>query len=371
MSADSSGARRPTGRRRLRWLIVGALALLLTVSSLVTWKAIERQSPHALGPLPTFAAGTSPGRERALEVLGQPVSGGRWLSGIWAGGGTASASRVEAFGTWRGTPTDAATTYPATATWETLKGSNWHIATFQGFGGVLVYGLPLLPDNDVGALGAVADGQHDDVFRQVAKDLVANGRGASIVRVGWEANGDWFPWNATSSTADDYKAAFRHVVGVLRSEAPSLIIDFDLGCGVSLRGQQDRLDALTLLYPGDDAVDLVGCDTYDWHTTTSTDEASWTRTMRPLDAVGIADVADFARAHSKGMTVPEWGLASPDEGGVGDNVVFIEKMRSFFEQNSDVVVLESYFSEPETSLRNSIWDPVQNERASRRYQELW
>jgi hypothetical protein len=42
----------------------------------------------------------------------------------------------------------------------------------------------------------------------------------------------------------------------------------DLSCGTALRGRQtDRLDALNLLYPGDDVVDLVGCDFFDWYAT--------------------------------------------------------------------------------------------------------
>ena len=105
------------------------------------------------------------------------------------------------------------------------------------------------------------------MYRKVARDLVTEGRGRSIVRIGWEANGDWFRWNATARTAPQYVAAFRHIVGVLRSVAPDLVIDFDISCGVPLRGQKDRLAALTELYPGDDAVDIVGCDTYDWYNT--------------------------------------------------------------------------------------------------------
>ena len=161
------------------------------------------------------------------------------------------------------------------------------------------------------------------------------------------------------------------MVGVLHRIAPDLVIDFDLGCGTPLRGQTDRLDALNLLYPGDDVVDLVGCDFYDWHNTTSPDEAGWQQSVRPTNSVGIADVADFARAHGKGATYPEWGLSSTADTGVGDNPFFIQKMHDFFEANADVLVLESYFSEPSTSLANSIWDPVQMPRSSELYAQLW
>ena len=68
-------------------------------------------------------------------------------------------------------------------------------------------------------------------------------------------------------------------------------------------------------------------------------------------------MADFAREHGKGLSIPEWGLASPADGGLGDNPFYIEKMRSFFEANADVLVLESYFSEPETSLGQQHLEP--------------
>ena len=75
-----------------------------------------------------------------------PPSGGAWHSGIWAGGDTARTTRVKAFGSWRGTPTDAATQYPEVTTWQTIHDSHWHISTYAGFDGTLVYGLPMLPE---------------------------------------------------------------------------------------------------------------------------------------------------------------------------------------------------------------------------------
>lgn len=359
----------PRRRRRRRWLL---LAASLVIAALVAGVLLlrERALPPESTELPAVI-GVQPSEERARQLLGEPPSKQPWFSGAWAAGTTASTSRLDGFGVWRGTPVDAATVYPDTSTWQSIHDSTWLINTYAGFQGVLAYGLPLLPDEKGGDFASVARGEHDWVYEKVASDLVANGRGNSIMRIGWEANGDWFAWNAKASNAAEYVAAYRHVVGVLHGVAPDLVIDFDLGCGAKLRGQQDRMDALNLLYPGDDAVDLVGCDFYDWHNTRSTDEASWQRTIRPTDSVGIADVADFARAHGKGLSYPEWGLASTEAKGVGDNPFFIGKVHSFFEANADVLVLESYFSEPKTSLANSIYDPVQMPKSAKLYRRLW
>jgi len=308
---------------------------------------------------------------RARKLLGAPPSGGPWYSGAWAGGDDASTKRVVAFGSWRDTPTDAATVYTEIGTWQAIYDSNWQITTFNGFDGILSFGIPILPREARGDFSAVVQGKHDRIYKHLARNLKASGRGRSIVRIGWEANGDWFPWSARASDAADYIAAYRHIVGVLRKISPNLIIDFDLACGTPLRGQNDRLDALRLLYPGDDVVDIVGCDFFDWYTTAATDDASWSRSTTPGNAIGIQDVADFARGRGKGLAYPEWGLASPKEGGMGDNSFFIAKVRSFFEANADILVLESYFSEPATSLANSIWDPVQMPKSAKVYARLW
>jgi hypothetical protein len=345
--------RRPPHRRfRLALVVLLAVGLVVTAVSLSDYRLIGLPT----GPSPTVRL---------------PPSGGKSYSGIWAGGGPASTARVQAFGIWRGTATDSVTVYPQAYTWQDIHDSDWHVNTYQGFDGILVYGLPMLPDSRDGDFASIVAGKHDWVYEQVARDLRAAGRARSVVRIGWEANGDWFPWKATARSARGYIAAYRHIVAVLRTTLPDVVIDFDIACGTPLRGQQDRLDALNLLYPGDDAVDIVGCDTYDWYQTRVFDEASWEASIRPHNRVGIGDVAEFARRHGKGLSIPEWGLASPTEGGSGDNPLYLERMRSFFEANADILVLEGYFSEPATSIANSLWDPDQNPRSAETYARLW
>jgi hypothetical protein len=352
---------------KIRLMVLAGLCLVV-LSMIARWSVLPEAGSAGLQ---RAADPGAPSLQRARAVLGPPPSGGQWHSGIWAGGGTARTSRVEAFGRWRGTVADAATMYPADTSWQSMHDSHWHLTTYAGFDGTLVYGLPMLPDRDKGDFGTIMAGDHDWVYRGIAQDLVDEGRERSIVRIGWEANGDWFPWHATAATAAQYVAAYRHIVDVLHSVAPELVIDFDIACGTRLPGQQDRLDALMRLYPGDDVVDIVGCDSYDWYHTKARNELTWPAAIRPVDRPGIADVAQFARQHGKGLSIPEWGLASTADGGLGDNPFYVEKMRSFFTANADVLVLESYFSEPDTSLANSIWDPDQNPQSSAVYASLW
>lgn len=305
----------------------------------------------------------------ATRVLGSTRSGLPWHSGAWQGGNF-SGPAAEAWGTWRGRPSDLVTTYPDTSTgWEGIKNSRWSITTFAGFSGRLLYGLPLAPAGAQNPLPQVAAGQYDDVWAQVADDLVAQGRADAIVRVGWEANGSWFSWNTTTESAPVYRAAFRRVAEILKARGPDLLIDFDVACGTPLSGQTDRREALTALYPGDDVVDLIGCDTYDWDDVKVTDERTWQNHLRPRRGAGLADVADFARSRGKGMTVPEWGVSGRSGGG-GDNPLFIRKMRDFFVANRDVLVAEAYFSEIDSAVKSDLIQG-QNPAAAQAYRELW
>jgi hypothetical protein len=179
------------------------------------------------------------------------------------------------------------------------------------------------------------------------------------------------PWGASTANAAQFKAAFRRVSQVLKQTAPNLLVDYNVACGRGLAGSTDRLAPLTVLYPGDDAVDIVGCDHYDAWSTKSTDEASWSQSITPRLGTGLADLAVFARVRGKGFSGPEWGLTQVSAAGAGDNPFFITKMREFFEANKDVLVYEAYFNEPDAYLRSSIWDTVQNPLSSARYSALW
>lgn len=320
-------------------------------------------------PTPTPTTPTAPG-SKAQQLFGKPRSGLAWHSGVWTAA-PFSTSAVDGFGSWRGRQVDFVTTYGYKDSPAKLMDDEWPITTFAGFGGRLNYGLPL-------AFGTgertkdVASGSLDHVYRDVARDLVKHRRGDSLIRLGWEYNlSDW-TWGTTASTVESYKAAYRRVVGVMRAEAPGLKFEFGINCGSGLSGNGDRLAALNVGYPGDAYVDLVGCDTYDWWTTTAAD---FGKVLRAPYGPGIADVADFARARGKGLSFGEWGLAASREGnnwtGRGDDPAYIEKMFAFFKANADILVMESYFDEPDGYIANSLYRNGQNPNAGARYRALW
>ena len=149
------------------------------------------------------------------------------------------------------------------SSWSTIE---WSAAVFaqdwKGSGYAMTWGVDMLPGGgyppaDGASLGAEARGAYDSTFEQVARRLVANGQSDSIIRLGWEFNGGWFPWAANGS-GSAFVGAFRHVVDAMRSVPGQGFrfewnpTDGDLGVG-----------DLARYYPGDAYVDLIGLDVYD------------------------------------------------------------------------------------------------------------
>jgi hypothetical protein len=344
--------------RRLSGLTVAALGLAALCAPAIT---------------PPQAAAVDVGTGKAAQrVLGSTRSTLPWHSGAWTGGNF-NTDNINRFGEWRGTPADIVTTYSNYSSYQGMR-DPWSITTWAGFKGKLNYGLALVPTSGGGSLSAVAAGEQDETWRTVARNLRTNGRGDSVIRLGWESNLPNWPWQATTDSASEFKAAFRHVVKVMKTVSPDLTFEFGVACGAGLSGSSDRLAPLTKVYPGDDVVDLVGCDTYDWWTTHPTSDANVkSNFLRPASGPGVQDVADFARAHGKGASYAEWGTARSQNGNNagGDNPYFIQAMWDFLWANRDVVAFESYFDEPSTYISSSIFGAAQNPQAAALYRKLW
>jgi hypothetical protein len=305
----------------------------------------------------------------AVTKLGRSRSGLPWLSGVWSGGRFSPAA-VAAYARWRGRPIDVVTAFSARGSYSAIASNTWSIRVWKGVPGRLSYALAILPDSGEGSFASIARGDQDWVWRSVANNLKKAGRGNAVVRIAWEANLPDWRWGATTATAPAFRAAFRRVARTMKRTAPGLVIDFGIGCGPGLRGSKIRTAPLTRLYPGDDVVDLIHCDVYDWWAT-RVRGAKQTPLTKPRYGTGLADVASFARRHRKPMGVGEWGLATPrNGGGGGDNPAFVAAMHRFLVANADVVGYECYFDEPAVYLRSSL-NTGQNPKAAAAYRRLW
>jgi len=100
---------------------------------------------------------------------------------------------------------------------------------------------------------AVADGRYDERIAATAKALHRYGE-PMIVVIDHEPEAD----AAVAGSPADYQRMFRHVAGMFRELAPQVEVAFVLTSMTYREGQAGRW------YPGDDAVDWVGADGYNW-----------------------------------------------------------------------------------------------------------
>jgi hypothetical protein len=189
----------------------------------------------------------------------------------------------------------------------------------------VVWSVPLTAKGT--PLSEVADGSHDAEFEAAARAIAAS-QPKAIIRLGWEMNISSMYWFAKSQETD-YINAFRRVVGIFRRYSPDFKYDWCPGWGA-----QDL--AADLAYPGDDVVDYIGLDVYDFRYEGSPEERWNAHYLK--GAFGLEWHREFAAQHGKPMSYPEWGV-----GQFGDNPYFIQKMRDWLAENQDRIAYAAYF----------------------------
>jgi hypothetical protein len=130
----------------------------------------------------------------------------------------------------------------------------------------------------------------------------------------------------------------------------------------SVPGQKFRFDfaptrgrdaiAWTECYPGDDVVDIVGMDSYDQPSGQSFDE-------QVKEPYGLQQHVDFARAHGKEISYPEWGLFRN-----GDNADYMRRMLAWMDEHRPLYnTLTDY-------CPHGVWQCGQNPKASKVYRSV-
>jgi hypothetical protein len=249
-----------------------------------------------------------------------------------------STSQYEAFGTWLGRKVMYRVVFANRTSWAEIS-SPWFLNVSRQWvnsdpARIEVITLPLLPTTDAGDFAAIIRGEHDSKFTSFAQRVQSLGIASRvIVRLGWEGNGDWYPW-AYASDPSGYRGAFRRAVQRMRAAAPGLRFEWNVSCRASRRGGPA---AWTEGYPGDDVVDIISMDVYDeWI-------SSWA-SMRDGEA-GLNEFRNFAISHNKPEAYPEWGCStnSSAQGG-GDNPTFVENMKNWFAGRPGQVLYHGYWN---------------------------
>ena len=274
-----------------------------------------------------------------------PSTGGL-LQGAYVG--AADPSGMASFAKQTETSPTIATDYlPGNAGWAGMDGSggslSWLLGPWQGKGYTLSLGVPIIPTNSsgtaVGTLAQGATGAFNSYYVTLAQTLVSGGESNAYLRLGWEFDGSWMPWAATSSSAEaSFAAYFQQIVTAMRS-VPGANFRFVWNPDAGAFTQSGY--SVAAAYPGNAYVDVIGLDAYDqsW-ATPQTPTNAWTSTTLPT----LTAAQQFASAHGKPLAFTEWGVAIRSDGhGLGDDPYFINQMVAWMENSSNDVAYETYF----------------------------
>lgn len=275
---------------------------------------------------------------------GQPAVGGRFSSqrsGLpWASGvhlDSMSPGSVAAFESWRGRGIDFAAIWLEDNGWSDLANPADLLRPWQGSGRQMLINVPMFPKSG-GDLYSCAAGSYNQSWRGLGQVLSSMGFGNSVLRLGWEFNGSWYSWSAIGK-ADAYAGCWRQVVDSVRQSAPGVRWDWSFN-----RGKESGMADPRAAYPGDNYVDFVGISEYD-HWPAATSQAIWDSKHMPVAEHGVQMAIDFARAHGKLVSIPEWGNRTvgglPDYGG--DNAQYVRFFHTMLMNNSGIIAYEAQF----------------------------
>ena len=236
---------------------------------------------------------------------------------------------LQAWEKWLGQPPSSVlgVDFYAESTWEAFFRLNWVPGIWKNLNPArnVVWSIPLTVKGT--PLAEVAGGLHDAEFEAAAK-AIAEAHPKAIIRIGWEMNIVDSAWFAKGQEAD-YIGAYRRVVGIFRRHSGDFKYDWCPGWG-----PQEL--AADLAYPGDDVVDYIGLDVYDFKQE-GTPQERWDTYYLKVP-FGLQWQRDFATARGKRMSYPEWGV-----GHFGDNPLFIQQMHDWFVRNRDQIAYAAYF----------------------------
>ncbi len=297
-----------TGARGTRSARPRRLAVLITASATILLAGIGGCTVPSGGD-PTEP---QPGQARAVPL------------GAFLGPGADGVGAIAAFESWLGVAVTVGHTYLPGGTWADVEGPDWVLDPWSAWrtarpDRMLVLNVPMLAPNEP-ALGDTevarllrqgADGAYDGHFRTLAERLVARGATDTVIVLGWEMNGTSFSSRCGPNPLA-WKQYWRRIVTTMRA-VPGHRFRFDF---TPVRGTQAI--PWSQCYPGDEVVDIVGLDSYDMHPG---------RTFADFvdQPYGLRAQADFAEAHAKPMSYPEWGLFE-----YGDNVDYLRGMYTWF-----------------------------------------
>ncbi|MEV5881766.1 glycosyl hydrolase [Streptomyces sp. NPDC052020] len=218
---------------------------------------------------------------------------------------------------------------------------------------MFVLNVPMLERNEEGVpddevrrlLREGAAGWFDHHFRALGERLVRLNAADTVIVLGWEMNGITYTHRCGPDPAA-WKAYWNRIVTTMRS-VPGQRFRFDF---TPSRGR----DAIpwTECYPGDDTVDIIGMDAYDQPRGMPFDE-------QVREPYGLRAHVEFAKAHGKPISYPEWGLFRN-----GDNAAYVKGMLAWMDEHKPLYhTLTDY-------CPHGVWQCAENPRSAEAYRAV-
>ena len=186
----------------------------------------------------------------------------RFKIGAWVGGAGSypqpTADNIQAFQTLQGTHIDFVSLFALfdINTWSWVE--PFADTAYKNGSTLVITWMP----NGYNARN-ITDGQADQYIRHFAKGVKEYGKEVWL-RPLHEANGDWYDWgtgkNGECNTEECVAEAFRHIVKIFREESVKNV-KWVWTTNSSNVGENT---SFTGTYPGDDYVDFISIDGYNW-----------------------------------------------------------------------------------------------------------
>lgn len=279
--------------------------------------------------------------------------------GAFLGADRVGVDAVGAFASWLDRDVLVGRTYLPGRSWDDLEGPDWALDPWSAWRAarskrMLAVNVPMVAPNEppvsddaaAGLLRQGADGSYDGHFRTLAERLVQRRAGDAVIVLGWEMNGTTYSGRCAPDPRA-WREYWRRIVAVMRS-VPGQRFRFDFA---PTRGAQAI--PWPQCYPGDDVVDIVGMDNYDQRPGRTFDEFI-------AQPYGLQAQADFAAAHGKPLSYPEWGLYD-----FGDDPGYVRDMYSW------LVTHDVAYQSITDYCPHGVWSCQANPASGRVYRQLF
>ncbi|MBN2057253.1 MAG: hypothetical protein JW782_00435, partial [Candidatus Saganbacteria bacterium] len=164
-------------------------------------------------------------------------------------------------------------------------------------------------------LDDIIAGKWDDYIKSWAKEIIAF-KSPVFLRVGHEFNIDGYPWGIVHNEKDPekYVKAYRHIVDVFRKEKVNNAKW--IWCFMNYSFPDEPWNDWTKAYPGNDYVDWIGIDGYNWGKTQSwsdwqafkylfRDQVRQCRELWPDKPIMVAEFASAEKGGDKAAWIRE------------------------------------------------------------------